>query len=607
MIYDYYPESKIENPLADLLADKKVSHSTFESSAKRQKTDKVPKRQQSLQEKAIKHYNKPCCNNKCLWSFSLKQCLESHAFLARKTQAESRLWLKQKLECLQSPSTKNTNPLLIDGVPVCHAAFKQMYGISNNKFAACVKLGNQPNSIPVHGNVGNKNNSRFTAKQHTYNWIASFVEECGDQNPVDNTIHVPKYIAKTSLYSLYKDKWQADELPVSSIPSSSLFYTVLEDQFGHVKFLRKTVLGRCDFCMSIPQQKQKISNDAELDAFKEACKLHYELHSSERLLYGNRTQTSRAHPNRVLHMVIDCPDGYDLPHVAPATKDTVMLDKLSVNAVGCINHSSGLRDYMFYLGTYKKNPNLILTVLYLHLIKQFENGLHAPVLWLQLDNCFKENKNRWMLGFCCWLIKIGWFTEIMLSMLPPGHTHIDIDQMFSTLSIYFDTHSVLSLTELVKCLSKAYHKENTKPSGSFLPVVYNFIGFLAPFVKDISGISTPHVFLLRKLPDETIGMKVKKWHSTSSAWMGAADKPDDWIELMSGYPVGKPNIVLPSNNPDNIQQSTINKYNRWLSEPVKAEWSEFCAASTVPGELYWKISDNVWKYNQVYTKILYTT
>ena len=215
---------------------------------------------------------------------------------------------------------------------------------------------------------------------------------------------------------------------LSSLPSPSAFFTVLEDKFKHVKFLRKTVLGRCDFCLSIPLQKQKITNDAELDAFKETCRLHYELHSSERLLYASRIQTSQAHPSRVLHMVVDCPYGYDLPYVALTTKDTVMIDKLPVNAVRCINHSSGTWDFLFYLNNYKKNPNLILTALYLHLLWQFENHkVHAPILWLQLDNCFKENKNRWMLGFCCWLVKLGWFTEVMLSMLPPGHTHINID------------------------------------------------------------------------------------------------------------------------------------------------------------------------------------
>ena len=227
-----------------------------------------------------------------------------------------------------------------------------------------------------------------------FNWIQDFVEECGNAHPTEATVYIPKYIAKTTLYSMYKSSWEADKMPIGSLPSSSMFYTVLEDQFSHVKFLRKTLLGRCDFCMSIPLKKKSITNEEEALAFKAACQAHYQLHSNEHLLYGNRTHTSQMHPNRVLHLVLDCPDSYDLPHIVPVTKDTAMDPKLPVHAVGCINHSLQRRDFTFFTGQYSKNPNLLLTVLYLHLVDQFiVHKKHPPILWLQLDNCFKENKN----------------------------------------------------------------------------------------------------------------------------------------------------------------------------------------------------------------------
>ena len=104
-----------------------------------------------------------------------------------------------------------------------------------------------------------------------------------------------------------------------------------------------------------------------------------------------------------------------------------------------------------------------------------------------------------------------------------------------------------------------------------MPVVYNFMGFLAPFVKDISGISKPHVFLICKLADESIEIKVKKWHSTNDSWIGASKDSDEWIKLLSGFPEEHPETILPHADPDVIDQATINKYNQWLSEPVKAE------------------------------------
>src|ERR1700728_3004068 len=170
---------------------------------------------------------------------------------------------------------------------------------------------------------------------------------------------------------------------------------------------------------------------------------------------------------------------------------------------------------MFFLDKYKKNPNLILTCFYLYILKHFQySASHPPILWLQSDNCFKENKNRWMLAFSTWLVHLGWFQEVMISMLPPGHTHIDIDKMFSTFAIYLNSHYVEFVTDLAEALKAAYKKEQTKPNGFFLPTVYNFVGFFAPFVRDIGGLNTAHVFLIRKLSSGKVGMKVKKWHST---------------------------------------------------------------------------------------------
>ena len=114
----------IQNPFADLLAEKKRSSTTDNPNSKRQKVDSIPKKQQSVEEKAIKHYSTPCCAQKCLWNFTLCRCVDCHMFYSKKTQAESCLWLKEKLTAVQGEKTKKTVSLLVDNVAVCNAAFK---------------------------------------------------------------------------------------------------------------------------------------------------------------------------------------------------------------------------------------------------------------------------------------------------------------------------------------------------------------------------------------------------------------------------------------------------------------------------------------------------
>ena len=426
------------------------------------------------------------------------------------------------------------------------------------------------------------------------------MDEAGEQNPTNDSIYIPKYVAKSSLYSMYQFDWISRKLNASELPSTSSFYNIFDSQFSHVKFLKQTILGRCDFCMSIPTQKSKITSEVDKNAFLEACAQHRELYTRERTAYSNRTFTSKTHPEQMLHLAFDCPDGYDVPHIIPVTKETSNLPKVSISAVGTINHSAQIRDYMFFLDEYKKDSNLMLTCFYLHILQHFSTtGNHPPILWLQADNCFKENKNRWMMGFCYWLVHIGWFREIMISMLPPGHTHIDIDQMFSTLSMFLDRHSVEFIADILQAVNSAYKKENTKPKAAFLPVVFNFVGFLALFVHDLSGLNSAHVYLFHKLANGKVGMKVKQWHSTNSEWRGSVASPDEWITLMHQFPTGFPETIAPHPVEDMLDIETVRKYNLWMSDKGLLSWQSYLQELSLDIHHMYPIPEDYDQYHHV--------
>jgi hypothetical protein len=47
-------------------------------------------------------------------------------------------------------------------------------------------------------------------------------------------------------------------------------------------------------------------------------------------------------------------------------------------------------------------------------------GSLPPRVHIQLDNTGRENKNAYVLGFCTWLVALGFVDEIRLSFLPVG-------------------------------------------------------------------------------------------------------------------------------------------------------------------------------------------
>ena len=81
--------------------------------------------------------------------------------------------------------------------------------------------------------------------------------------------------------------------------------------------------------------------------------------------------------------------------------------------------------------------NLVCTAIFHTLLKLFEalcqdgTAMYIAVLYLQVDNCVGENKNNILVAFLSSLVARGIIGRVVLNFMMVGHTHIDIDQIFS--------------------------------------------------------------------------------------------------------------------------------------------------------------------------------
>ena len=66
--------------------------------------------------------------------------------------------------------------------------------------------------------------------------------------------------------------------------------------------------------------------------------------------------------------------------------------------------------------------------------EEARGGELPDTMYLQLDNCIRENKNTYVITFLAWLIERGVFKVIKVSFLPVGHTNFDNDQVASRVS-----------------------------------------------------------------------------------------------------------------------------------------------------------------------------
>jgi hypothetical protein len=119
---------------------------------------------------------------------------------------------------------------------------------------------------------------------------------------------------------------------------------------------------------------------------------------------------------------------------------------------------------------YPLDSNLTVEILWRSLMTFFQLSSHRPKkLFLQLDNCGRENKNRYLLAYLDRLVAVGVFESIQVSFLPVGHTHEGMLVLVSLTPIahfYFRCRRILwtyvSLSPASKCTEPLAHRSTDR-------------------------------------------------------------------------------------------------------------------------------------------------
>ena len=120
-------------------------------------------------------------------------------------------------------------------------------------------------------------------------------------------------------------------------------------------------------------------------------------------------------------------------------------------------HGQKTHCYVTPENTYS-DPNLMIECLHRTFTDvESRQGKLPDVLYLQFDNCWRENKNCVMLNWCASLMERGLFPGgIEIGFLPKGHTHNECDQCASRLSVGLRHRDVKCRTQLNKLLDECY-------------------------------------------------------------------------------------------------------------------------------------------------------
>ena len=134
------------------------------------------------------------------------------------------------------------------------------------------------------------------------------------------------------------------------------------------------------------------------------------LYSNERLKYHSHREKARSSPDKYLTMIVDGMDQAktNLPNTKLISKSTSSLWRLRTHVTGVILHSSRKNIYTYIdLLQFPHDSNLTITVIVKSLAEFVKCNPLPKVLYLQVDNTCRENKNKYVLTFCAILVHLA--------------------------------------------------------------------------------------------------------------------------------------------------------------------------------------------------------
>jgi len=355
-----------------------------------------------------------------------------------------------------------------------------------------------------------------------------------DIMPTENgLVHLPLF-NKNWAYIEYCKQMRNPDI---ELPSYSYFTEVWRGS----KELRKVrtqrnvgTLPKCSTCKSFEEKllAVKNANQVELAKIEAEFRGHVFLQQFERRAYAYKQMLAYSESKEFLSCIID--SSTQFPYHVPYTRDQFKdLDssgtlKQSLTAV----HFHGRDTYIYpYSKFVNGGSNWTIQCLLEALSSEAskEGHVNFPRTWfIQMDNCSGENKNKFVFAFLSTLVAKGYFDTIVVSFLPTGHTHEDVDQLFSILAARLRVNGIHLSREEFDALLKdppPNQKTTEKQQKSFkvnrLRATGDYKAFLGPTVSnEVKGYLKPHCFVFDvkvKQGVRTCQMRYREY-SVSETW-----------------------------------------------------------------------------------------
>ncbi len=356
--------------------------------------------------------------------------------------------------------------LMFNGKLVCVRFMKKAFRFSTECLARDRKPYDETDCNSAQRSANNLTSTASTTSSRTIGFhkispqkdaILSFLlrlgEDCSERMPDTNELHLP-FFQKREVYALFVNEYK--KLYPGSVPSDHYFFSVWKKNCSQIKVRKASRFTICEVCEEIrSSMKDAIIKGEKMDRILEKRAVHLKMVHDERMEYQKKRDRARLNPSEYCSIIIDGADQreYGLPHFAIKTKDQKGLS-LKLKLIGLLEHEVQNVLHIFTMTEeHETGANHIIECLHRFINSRKRKGSLPRKFFVQMDNCSRENKNRYVFSYLEALVALDIFDVVEAGFLPKGHTHEDVDQCFSQLSGRLKTRDAITVLDMHRELS----------------------------------------------------------------------------------------------------------------------------------------------------------
>ncbi|XP_071143255.1 uncharacterized protein [Mytilus edulis] len=501
-----------------------------------------------------------CCSVFCLSGVKVEDLAMARNLFQEKTKSERSQCIIDWI-ILSSNSRGSERQWIVGSKNVCLKAWRLTLGIPESTFYTIQKqvLDGKVTAEKSGRPLGSVEPKTLTALA----WLQDFANSYAGFMPDSKQLHLPCCLTKSSVYSTMVSELEG---PTSQCISLSHFLLVWRTELRHIAIPRRSRFSECNTCVLLKNEIESTRNKEVRKQLMQQRDTHLKQQKSEREKYYKHAMKARRNPDKYLSIIMDAMDQAKtmIPHFTATPKFADGMWKLKTHLLGAIVHGIGAYGF-FDIFQWPHGSNLTVSTL-MNILFMMKDSL-PEVLYLQMDNCGRENKNRYLMSFLAFLVELKVFRKIKLSFLMVGHTHEDIDQMFSRFSIWLNHNSCKTMDSLMNGFQNCY---NPKPTSIKTCQVYNYSEWITPYLAPMSGHSRHHVYKF-KLENGKTKMVFKEW-TTTKAWREC--EGSDRYPLLR-LPTTQPKLLQPNfQDLDKVENSILGA-RKYIDKEDMIWWERF--------------------------------